>query len=111
MVKSWKDNELKFAKLFGTKRNPYSGSMSHQSTSDTLHEEFYLEVKDGKQSEPTQLWKDTVKKAKEEGKVPMIIQHFKGEKLLDARITMTVGDFLKLAGIEENKGKVNNGTS
>ena len=53
MVKAWKDNELKISKIFGTKRNPYSGSMSHQSQSDTLHENFYIEVKDGKQSLPS----------------------------------------------------------
>ena len=67
MSKTWKNNELKVSKIFGTKRNPFSGSASHQTRSDTLHEEFYIEMKDGKQSLPTRLWLDTVGKAKEQG--------------------------------------------
>jgi len=99
MGKTWKSNELRIAKLFHTQRNPYSGSMSRQTSSDSLHEKFYLEMKDGKQSEPTKLWKDTARKAKRENKIPMVIQHAKQEKILDARITMKLGDFLKLAGL------------
>ena len=101
MVKTWKDNELKISKIFGTKRNPFSGSMSHQSQSDTLHERFYIEIKDGKQSMPTKLWKDIVKKAEEEKKTPMLIQHGKNEKIRDARITLRLSDFLSLAHVNE----------
>ena len=35
----------------------------------------------------------------------MIIQHAKGEKITDARITMKVGDFLKLANIDKEDKK------
>ena len=34
MVKTWKDVELKFAKLFGTKRNITSGGNGHISRSE-----------------------------------------------------------------------------
>ena len=97
--KTWKNNEVKISKIFGTKRNPFSGSMSHQSMSDTLHEKFYIEMKDGKQSLPTKLWTDTVQKAKAEGKIPMLIQHGKAERVMDARITLRLSDFLTLAKI------------
>ena len=105
--KTWKINELKISKIFGTKRNPFSGSMSHQSMSDTLHEKFYIEMKDGKQSLPTKLWTDTVRKAKEEKKIPMLIQHGKGEKMTDSRITLSLSDSLTLAKLNGTKGTMN----
>ena len=101
MSKTWKNNELKLSKMFGARRNPLSGSNSAHSMSDTLHEEFYIEIKDGKQSLPTKLWIDTVQKAKQEGKIPMIVRHGKQEKLMDARITLKLSDFLTLTGINE----------
>ena len=101
MSKTWKNNELKLSKMFGARRNPLSGSNSGHSMSDTLHEEFYIEIKDGKQSLPTKLWIDTVQKAKHESKIPMLIQHGKQEKLMDARITLKLSDFLTLTGINE----------
>ena len=106
--KTWKINELKISKIFGTKRNPFSGSMSHQSMSDTLHEKFYIEMKDGKQSLPTKLWTDTVRKAKEEKKIPMLIQHGKGEKMTDSRITLSLSDFIALAKLNGTKGAIMN---
>ena len=108
MVKAWKDNELKISKIFGTKRNPFSGSMSHQTRSDTLHERFYIEMKDGKQSLPTKLWLDTVRKAKDEGKIPMLIQHGKAERIMDARITLRLSDFLALAKLKQPEGSTMN---
>ena len=80
-----------------------SGSNSGHSMSDTLHEDFYIEIKDGKQSLPTKLWVDTVQKAKHESKIPMLIQHGKQEKLMDARITLKLSDFLTLTGISESE--------
>ena len=106
--KTWKINELKISKIFGTKRNPFSGSMSHQSMSDTLHEKFYIEMKDGKQSLPTKLWTDTVRKAKEEKKIPMLIQHGKGEKMTDSRITLSLSDFIALAQLNKIEGATMN---
>jgi hypothetical protein len=105
MVKTWKDVELKFAKLFGTKRNITSGGNGHISRSDSLHPDFYIEIKHGLQCKPTSLWLDTVTKAKLEHKIPMIIQHFKGEKISDARITLKVSDFLKLASLDKEDKK------
>lgn len=105
MVKTWKDVELRYAKLFGTLRNALSGGNSHHTRSDTLHTEFYLEIKHGLQCRPTSLWQDTISKAKLEHKIPMLIQHAKGEKITDARITMKVGDFLKLANIDTEDKK------
>ena len=108
MVKAWKDNELKISKIFGTKRNPFSGSMSHQTRSDTLHERFYIEMKDGKQSLPSKLWLDIIQKAAGEKKIPMLIQHGKGEKLRDARITLRLSDFIALAKLNGTKGAIMN---
>ena len=108
MVKTWKNNELKVAKLFKTKRNPFSGSNSHQSMSDTLHEKFYIEMKDGKRSLPTVLWQDTVTKAKQENKIPMLIQHGKNEKIKDARITLKLSDFLALTQTKEDSEPIMN---
>ena len=108
MSKTWKTNELKLSKMFGAKRNPLSGSNSGHSMSDTLHEEFYIEIKDGKQSLPTKLWIDTVQKAKQEGKIPMIVRHGKQEKLMDARITLKLSDFLTLTGVNESERAIMN---
>jgi hypothetical protein len=76
--------------------------------SDTLHEKFYIEMKDGKQSLPTKLWTDTVRKAKEEKKIPMLIQHGKGEKMTDSRITLSLSDFIALAKLNGTKGAIMN---
>ena len=108
MSKTWKNNELAIAKAFGARRNPFSGSMSHQSQSDTLHEKFYIEIKDGKKALPTKLWADTVRKAKQEGKIPMVVKHGRQEKLMDARITLRLSDFLELAGLKEQAGSTMN---
>ena len=108
MSKTWKNNELAIAKAFGARRNPFSGSMSHQSQSDTLHEKFYIEIKDGKKALPTKLWADTVQKAKQEGKIPMVVKHGRQEKLMDARITLRLSDFLELAGLKEQAGATMN---
>ena len=108
MSKTWKNNELAIAKAFGARRNPFSGSMSHQSQSDTLHEKFYIEIKDGKKALPTKLWADTVRKAKQEGKIPMVVKHGRQEKLMDARITLRLSDFLELAGLKEQAGSTIN---
>lgn len=105
MVKTWKDVELRYAKLFRTTRNITSGGNGHLSRSDSLHPDFYLEIKHGIQCKPTSLWQDTVVKAKLEHKIPMLIQHFKGEKVMDARITMKVSDFLKLTNIDKEDKK------
>ena len=108
MAKTCKSNKLKVAKLFKTKRNPFSGSNSHQSMSDTLHEKFYIEMKDGKKSLPTVLWRDTVTKAKQENKIPMLIQHGKNEKIKDARITLRLSDFLTLTQTKEDSEPIMN---
>ncbi len=100
MSKTWKNNELKISRTLNTERNPLSGSNSGHTTSDTLHDKFYIEIKDGKQSLPTKLWLDIVQKAKTENKTPMLIQHGKGERIKDSRISLRLGDFLELANLK-----------
>lgn len=71
--KTWKNVEACFAKMFGTRRTPLSGSNSgHDTTSDSLHDRLYIEVKYRKEMATCTLFKDTEKKAKREGKIPML---------------------------------------
>ena len=45
MTNTWKTAERYVARIFGTERTPLSGSNSKHTSSDTLSEEFYIEVK------------------------------------------------------------------
>ncbi|KKK89015.1 hypothetical protein LCGC14_2737340 [marine sediment metagenome] len=45
---TWKQGERRIAKLFGTTRTPHSGMSSRHTMSDTLHKEFFIEIKHNK---------------------------------------------------------------
>jgi len=71
--KTWKAVELRIAKLFGTYRTPLSGSFSRHTKSDTLHKNLYMEIKHLKRIPFLTLFKETIKKAKVEKKIPVVV--------------------------------------
>ena len=78
---SWKNFERIVATYFGTRRVPLSGSNSgHGTNSDSLHPKLYIECKVRSKIALWQLFTDTEKKAKVEGKVPVVAIKQKGEK-------------------------------
>ncbi len=93
---AWKAFESRVAKLLGTRRTPLSGKMSgHHTSSDTLHPDLYVECKwlKGKRDAGTAvltLWEDTVKKAKLEGKIPMVVMHRRGSRVEFAAIPLPI---------------------
>lgn len=77
----WKTFERIVANYFGTRRVPLSGSNSgHGTNSDSLHPKLYIECKVRNKIALWQLFVDTEKKAKVEGKVPIVAVKQKGEK-------------------------------
>lgn len=73
MDKNWKRLERQVAKFFGTKRTPLSGQNSgHETNSDTLHPDLYIECKYRKRFALCELFQDTERKAKKEKKVPVV---------------------------------------
>lgn len=77
----WKSFERTVATYFGTRRVPLSGSNSgHGTNSDSLHPKLYIECKVRSKIALWQLFTDTEKKAKVEGKVPVVAIKQKGEK-------------------------------
>lgn len=78
---AWKSFERLVASFFGTKRVPLSGSNSgHGTNSDSLHPRLYIECKVRGKIALWQLFTDTEKKAKVEGKIPIVAIKQKGEK-------------------------------
>lgn len=77
----WKGFERTVADFFGTKRVPLSGSNSgHNTNSDSLHPNLYIECKVRGKISLWQLFVDTEKKAKVEEKTPIVAIKQKGEK-------------------------------
>lgn len=77
----WKSFERTVASYFGTRRVPLSGSNSgHGTNSDSLHPKLYIECKVRSKIALWQLFIDTEKKAKVEGKLPVVAIKQKGEK-------------------------------
>ena len=78
---AWKSFERVVATYFGTRRVPLSGSNSgHGTNSDSLHPKLYIECKVSGKISLWQLFIDTEKKAKVEGKIPVVAIKQKGEK-------------------------------
>lgn len=78
---NWKTFERIVANYFGTRRVPLSGSNSgHGTNSDSLHPKLYIECKVRNKIALWQLFVDTEKKSKVEGKVPIVAVKQKGEK-------------------------------
>lgn len=77
-MKSWKKAEARIAELFGTIRNPMSGSLAfrvsddRETKSDSKHNTVYIECKYRRKCHIWTLHDDTKTKAKKEGKTPVI---------------------------------------
>jgi len=70
--KTWKVFERQVATFFKTVRNALSGINSKVTSSDSLHSDLYIECKYRAKSSIHTLYEDTKKKAKAEGKLPVI---------------------------------------
>ena len=71
---NWKGFERKIAAFFGTRRTPLSGMNSgHNTSSDSLHDTLYIECKKRKSMAVVKLYDDTLKKARKEEKVPVVV--------------------------------------
>lgn len=78
---TWKKFERDTASFFHTRRVPLSGSNSgHNTNSDTLHPDLYIECKLRGKFSLWSLFEDTEKKAKKEGKIPVVALKQKGAK-------------------------------
>jgi hypothetical protein len=70
---TWKEVERRIARFFGVDRNPLSGSPGGQGTrSDSLHPRLYIEAKHRVRHAAVTLWRETKKRAKREGKLPVV---------------------------------------
>ena len=95
----WKSFERKVAAMLDTRRTPLSGMMSgHGTHSDTLHKDIYVECKwQGTKSAVLTLWDDTVKKAKAEGKIPLLAMHRRNSRVEFGAIPLPLAtDLLKI---------------
>jgi len=75
--KTWKQVERNVAKKIGGVRNSLSGKNSKITSGDVIHDIFYIEVKHRKKIPFYAEFKKTMKKAKNEGKIPMVVIHEK----------------------------------
>lgn len=101
---NWKGFERTVAAYFGTHRVPLSGSNSgHGTNSDTLHPKLYVECKVRSKISLWQLFVDTEKKAKVEGKVPLVAIKQKGEK--GYLLVMRPEDLEKITEIRSENAK------
>ena len=79
--RTWQRFEAAVAAIFGTKRVPLSGSNSgHNTQSDSMHPDIYIECKLRESFSIWRLFDDTSKKAKKEGKIPLVAIKEKNKK-------------------------------
>lgn len=94
----WKSFERLVADFFATKRVPLSGMNSgHNTNSDTLHENLYVECKLRNKMSIFALFKDTKSKADNEGKVPVVAVKEKGSPKNDYLLIIRAEDLQKVA--------------
>lgn len=79
----WKNAEMRLARFFGTVRRPLSGGnqtgAKEGPRDDGQHDILYIENKYGAKVAPWSLYKDTLIKAKHEGRTPVMGLQQKGE--------------------------------
>lgn len=97
----WKGHERQHARFFHTERTPLSGGSSRHTRSDSLHPILYEETKTVQKGEWIEkVWRDTVIKAKKEGKIPLLCLRIHGvqgflivtnnksiDKIIDCRVS------------------------
>lgn len=78
---SWKRRERQAARLFGSERQPGSGSggRADQTRSDSTHDQLFIETKLRASSSVRTLWEATAALAKREGKTPVLMLYAKGK--------------------------------
>jgi len=76
--KFWKKSERRLARMFGTSRTPLSGFGSRHTRGDILSDTLYVEHKVRKKMFFKKLLEDTERKAKSEGKIPIIVVRERG---------------------------------
>lgn len=101
--KAWKAAERRVAALLGTRRNSLSGSNSKMTSSDTLHEKLYVEVKHPARSAVWTLFKKTRKQAEKEKKTPILAIGQKSHKgflfcVHSSDVPVFIGEWLKANG-------------
>lgn len=93
--KLWKQVERRIAKKLNGKRNPLSGRNSGNGTSsDVLHPDLYIEVKHRQRIPFQKVFHETVKKGREENKIPVLILHQKSSR--ENIVMMADDDFADL---------------
>lgn len=92
---SWKKQERRVAKMFGTYRTPLSGSNSRHTEADTLHDKLYIECKRRKRIAILDIFPDVAKSAKKENKIPIVA--IKSSKLKDDYFLIRAKDLKKIA--------------
>lgn len=99
--------ERRISKLFGTDRTPLSGEMSKHTSSDTLHDDLYIECKKRNDNfllkDTREDWNKSIENAEEENKIPIMILSKKYENTDDARVVLKLKDFLELIKNEYKK--------
>lgn len=98
--KNWKALERRIADMLNTTRTPLSGSNGKQTSSDTLSETYYVEVKYRKKIPFFTTFKDTVEKAKKENKKPIVVFHEANSK--KNIVMLDIEDFLELENITKS---------
>ena len=73
--KAWKRAERLVAMKCGGTRNPLSGRSGKHTSGDVIHPAFYFEVKQRQSFSLFTLWRSTAKKARKEGKIPVVVLH------------------------------------
>jgi len=98
---TFKKFERRIARRLGTERTPLSGSGSRHTRSDTLHPDFFLQIKKRDSNlllkEHREAWERTKEEAEGEGKVPVYCFGKKYQRDEDATVLLRFEDFLKLA--------------
>lgn len=97
--RTWQKLEERVCAKFGGRRTPLSGSNSQHGTSAdcilcSKLPEAYIEIKFRSSFLHHALFKDAAKKAKAEGKIPLLVTHQKDEK--GELVTLRLDDFLRL---------------
>jgi len=95
MSKKWKTLEDNAAKIFGTKRTPFSGSNSGITSSDTLADKIFVECKRHKSQAVITLMKSTAELAEKEGKIPILYLQEPDDRS-DRYIVVHEKDFFKI---------------
>jgi len=93
--KSWKKQERRIAKLFGTRRTPLSGYLSLHTKSDIIHDKLFVECKYRRHIAILDIFPEVAKKARKENKIPVLA--VKSAKLKDDYLLIRARDLIKIA--------------